>query len=165
MPTNILKSLSILAFLTMVSPTFSQHVNGYVFVAPGGATGGNTTYTTLQFGAGGDYVWSSRLGAGAEFGALGRTSGYPATVSGFVSPNGYYHFGRRKGSKPDFFVTAGYTGLFRGSWVNLFNFGTGFNYRILPRYGLRVEFRDHVYGLWSQHENLHFWGFRLGFVF
>ena len=108
-------------FFTVAAFAGSSH--GYVFLAPGGVTCCHNTSMTLQFGAGGEALLTKGIGAGAELGVLGERRYFGDTALGVFSPNGYYHFNRRKEGKADPFVTGGYTLLFRSGHANFANFG------------------------------------------
>lgn len=124
---------------------------------PGGATSGDDGVRTLHSGAGGEGVIGRGFTASAELGALDE-SGSIKSALGVLSVNGGYHFRQRKAYRVDPFVTGGYTLLFRSGSANLGNFGGGLNWWFSSRFGLKVEFRDHV---WSA-ENIHFLGIRFG---
>lgn len=155
-----MRTLFLMAALALAAA--AQHSNGYVFVAPGGATCCGHTASTLHFGFGGEGILGKGVGIGAELGGLGPTQNFTNNVLGVFSPNGYYHFIHGGTLKADPFVTGGYTLLFRNGHLNLFNFGGGMNYWFHRRLGARLEFRDHVY---TQGATLHYWGFRFGLSF
>lgn len=135
-------------------------INGYVFAAPGGISSSGRTSATLHVGAGGEGVFRSGIGAGAEVGYLGTDSGFRYGV-GVLSPNGYFHFAHRRRLDP--YVTGGYTLFFRGEHLNLFNLGGGVNWWFRDRLGVKAEFRDHISAQSSN--STHYWGFRFGLVF
>lgn len=141
----------------------AQPSNGYVFIAPGGATCCSHTAMTLQFGAGGEYVFGKGVGVGAEIGAVGMRQYFGDSLLGVFSPNGYYHFVHQKEIKMDPFVTGGYTLMFRNGHANLFNFGGGVNYWFHSRLGARMEFRDQLHT--TNGSALHYWGGRFGIAF
>jgi len=153
-----MKSRLILLAFACVAVSAAQSSNGYVFVAPGGVTCCGSTTTTLHIGGGGEGIIGKGFGVGAEIGALGPTQ-YLAESIGAFSANGYYHFIHAKDRKLDPFVTGGYTLLFRGGTANAGNFGGGVNYWFSRHFGIRAEFRDHVYS------SDHYWGFRFGVTF
>ena len=84
----------------------AQHSNGYVFAGPGSAS--DCSCSTIQAGAGFEFVFLKRIGAGLEASAMGLTGSVLGSF-GVLSPNGYLHLGR--GGKFDPFVTAGYSRL------------------------------------------------------
>ena len=153
-----IKSLAALAVISF--PAFA--LDGYVFVAPGGLTGGGVTNGTLHVGGGVEKLFRERVGVGAELGAVGGWNNY-RNAAGLVSANGYWHFGVR-GARIDPFVTGGYSLLFRSGTLNFGNFGGGANIWLRESFGLRVEFRDHLH-ISSRVPNLHYWGVRVGVAF
>lgn len=156
----VMLMLGLVPCLTLAQTADKHHGQGYVFVAPGGATGGGMTDTTLHFGGGGEGLLYKGLGVGAEVGYLGPTAGL-GDGFGLFSVNGSYHVLPKNEGKVAPFVTAGYSLSFRSGTANLFNFGGGINYWISKRVGLRLEFRDHV---WFEGP-IHYWGFRIGVAF
>jgi hypothetical protein len=155
-----LSALLLLAFLPAVLPAQQSH--GYLFIAPGGASGGGNTQATMHMGAGGEWIPGKGIGAGGEIGALGPTSGFAENVLGVVSLNGYYHF-LHETRRVDPFVTGGYSLLFRSGHANTGNFGVGVNYWFVPKIGAKLEFRDHVWPVDGSH--IHYWGVRFGLDF
>ena len=132
---------------------------GYVFGGFGAVTDGNDSEATLHVGGGGEAVFWDSLGVGAEIGFLGPVESIGDGV-GVFSVNGSYHFLPNKGRTLRPFATGGYTLGFRDGTESLFNFGGGFHYWLTPKFGLRVEFRDHV----LPEEGVHLWGGRVGIV-
>lgn len=132
--------------------------HGYIFAAPGGASSGGGG--TLHIGGGGEGVFKSGAGLGAELGYLfpfeNRGSGL-----GVFSINGSYHF--LKSGKASPFITGGYSGFFRRGYSNGVNFGGGVNYWFKERAGLRFELRDNV--ALGAGAALHFLNVRVGFIF
>jgi hypothetical protein len=113
--------------------------HGYVFVAPGAASGGHNSSALIHLGFGGEAVLPMGIGAGAEVGFMGRTS---LDVLGTASLNGYYHFKRSGAWTP--FATAGYSNFFTiTGHNNLANLGAGVNYWYKDHLGIKLEFRDH----------------------
>ena len=153
---------SVMLLLLTSASLRSQPSNVYAFLAPGGATCCGTTSMTVQFGAGGEAVVWKGVGLGAELGVLGSHDDFGGTALGVLSLNGYYHFIHRNNLRLDPFVTGGYTLLFRSGTANLFNFGGGATYWFHPRFGARLEFRDHVY---APQTTVNYWGFRVGLAF
>ena len=144
-------------------PASAQHSNGYVFVAPGGATCCGRTTATIHAGVGGEAVLTKGIGVGAEIGPLAELQIFDSSVIGLFSINGYYHFNRDSDSKWDPFVTGGYSNAFRSGHISLGNFGVGTNYWFVRHFGLRAEFRDHVHH--GDGATLQYWGFRFGLAF
>lgn len=140
----------------------AQSSNGYVFFAPGGATCCHNTSLTLQFGGGGEAVLAKGIGVGAEIGIVGTRQYFGDTALGVFSPNGYYHFNRRREARTDPFVTGGYSLLFRSGHSNFANFGGGLNYWFHHRLGARLEIRDQLNTTGTIG---HLWGVRFGLAF
>ena len=144
-----------------LAPYSASAFEGYAFVAPGALTAAGFTNGTLHVGGGAEHVFSSRVGLGAEIGAVGSWRNYHTAI-GMFSVNGSYHFTDDR--KIDPFVTGGYSLAFRSGSANFGNFGGGLNYWFRRRLGLRVEVRDHVH-ISSRTPNLHYWGVRFGVAF
>jgi hypothetical protein len=132
---------------------------GYVFGGFGAVTDGNASEATLHVGGGGEAVFWDSLGVGAEIGFLGPFESLGDGV-GVFSVNGSYHFLPNAGRRLRPFATGGYTLGFRDGTESLFNFGGGFHYWVKPKFGIRVEFRDHV----VPEDGVHFLGARIGVV-
>jgi hypothetical protein len=133
---------------------------GYIFAAPGGTSSGGGG--TLHVGGGGEAVHKKGFGVGAELAYLMPFESAGDGLGTF-SVNGSYHFLKSsKSEKLVPFVTAGYTGFFRGGYANGVNFGGGVNYWFKPRVGFRVEFRDNVF---AQDGTAHFLNVRFGLTF
>jgi hypothetical protein len=142
----------------------AQSTSGYVFVAPGGATGSARTQATIQAGAGFEVPVGKGFGAGAEVGALSDLRSWGDSTIGVFSPTAYYHFIRdkNKSRRLDPFVDGGYTLFFRSGHLNLVHFGGGVNIWALKHLGARIELRDQVA---NNDGTVHYWGFRLGVAF
>jgi hypothetical protein len=136
-------------------------LEGYVFAAPGGLTGGGFTNGTLHLGGGVEQLFPHRVGVAAELGAVGSWRNYHTAI-GMFSVNGTYHFMDR--SRLDPFVTAGYSLGFRSGTLNFGNYGGGANIWLADHLGLRIEFRDHLH-VSNRVPNLHYWGVRFGVAF
>ena len=100
--------------LALTAPAFAQpekdyHGHAYIFVAPGGATGGGSTTGMLHLGGGGEGLFYKGLGVGGELGYLAPTRSFKDGV-GVFSVNGAYHFvNSEKPRKLVPFVTVGYS--------------------------------------------------------
>ncbi len=157
-----MRTKMIILLLTMSAAAAAQAVNGYAFVAPGGATCCGHTVMSLHFGGGVDApIWKG-LGPTAEIGALGPRTNFGEGVFGVFSPGATYYFRSGKEQKLQPFVSGGYSLIFRSGHDNLGFVGAGVNYWIWKTAALRLEFRDHIHGGYSA---THFWGFRIGFAF
>jgi len=150
--------------LVFTAAAAAQSTSGYVFVAPGGATGSARTQATLQAGAGFEIPVAKGFGAGAEVGALSDLRSWGDSTVGVFAPSGYYHFLRdtNKSRRLDPFAGAGYTLFFRDGHLNLFHFGGGVNLWASRHLGARIELRDQVA---TYDGTVHYWGFRLGIAF
>ncbi len=153
-----------LVLLTAATSALAQDLprgQGYVFFAPGAVSAG-ATQGTYHVGAGGEGFIYKGLGAGAELGYLSPWDTWRGGL-GVASVDGSYHFRRpEKDAKLVPFVTSGYTLMWHSGSANLFNFGGGVNYWFRKHWGLRLEFRDHV---WPNSPTAHYWGFRVGLAF
>jgi hypothetical protein len=144
-----LASAGLLVSLVMAAQPSS---NGYMVAG----AGSRDSKLTSEGAVGGEWVIAKGVGVGGE---LGLQAGHDSF--GFLSANGYYHFGR---GRLDPFVTGGYTLAFSlfGARANAGNFGAGINFRLWRRLGLRGELRDIVApGVSSPN----FWAVRGGLVF
>jgi hypothetical protein len=127
------------------SLAFAQAARGYAFFAPGRYRGSGMNETLLHFGGGAKYIGSAGLGFGGELAIGGQMKDFGSHDSGRLSLNAYYQ--KKVGSsKLEPFVTAGYTARFGHSaprnWVNV---GIGADYWVKNKFGLTVEFRDHLH--------------------
>ncbi len=158
-----MRILVLLLLTAVTAPVLAQdgpRGQGYVFFAPGALTAGGTR-GTYHTGAGGEVLFYKGLGAGAELGYLAPWD-YPRSGLGVASVDGSYHFGAKEDAKLVPFVASGYTLMWHSGSGNLFNFGGGVNYWFRDHWGLRLEFRDHV---WPNNPTAHYWGFRIGLSF
>jgi hypothetical protein len=132
--------------LTTICPAFAQS-SGYGFVGLGNETGYSGYF---HGGIGGDWGIRNGFGIGGEVGGVtGRRTGAPNFA--LISGNGIYHLPLTN-SEIDPFVTAGVSiGTTGGSADFLWNWGGGANWWFRPRFGLRFEFRDHVWNSASRH--------------
>lgn len=146
-----------LFLLLSTSEIASAQSYGYAFIATGNETGYSSYFHP---GIGGDWILRERLGIGGEVGGVtNRRQGAPNVA--LLSGNGSFHVGP-SGSTVDPFATAGISALTTGSNIEpLWNWGGGANWWIRPRFGLRFEFRDHV---WSRADR-HLVEFRFGISF
>ena len=161
-----IQPLIVLLLLAMpglaAAQTSTSAGHGYVFFAPGGATGRGFTTSTLNLGGGGEAFVAENFAVGSEIGALWPTENFGAAL-GLFSVNGAYHFGRSaEGRKAVPFVTGGYSLLFREETSNLYNLGAGVDYWFREKLGLRLEFRDHI---WNPGTTVHLWQVRIGMTF
>jgi outer membrane protein with beta-barrel domain len=134
----------------------SSRGQGYLFAAPGGASGGGGA--TLHFGGGGEALVYEGLGVGAELGYLAPVPALDNGI-GILSTNVSYHFARANAVEP--FITGGYSLAFRSGFSSGGNFGGGVNYWFAERAALRLEFRDHIFSS----DSPHLYQFRVGLSF
>jgi hypothetical protein len=108
---------------------------------------------------------TNRFGLAGEIGALKPLTNRYGITTALASVTLTYHFMETSSKrKLDPFIDGGFSlVLGRGSGANI-HYGGGTNYWLKPRFGLRAEFRHH---LWSPEagETVHFLGFRFGIVF
>jgi hypothetical protein len=152
----------LLLVLAFAAAAAAQSTSGYIFVAPGGATGSARTEATLQAGGGVEVALPKHFGAGAELGALSPVNSWGDYTLGVFSLSGYYHFYKGRTKRIDPFVAAGYTRFFHNGSANLFHFGGGANIWATRHLGAKVELRDQID---TQYNTIHYWGFRLGLAF
>ena len=134
--------------------------HGYAYFAPSVTSPSSVTWAHM--GGGGEGFFTRNLGAGAEMGYLTPMQSWSSGVGTF-SPNFVVRFRAKDGNnKIEPFVTGGYTLFFRSGADSGFNFGSGVNYWLKDRVGLRFEVRDNV---WTQGGTVHYVGFRIGVTF
>jgi hypothetical protein len=151
-------AVSLFIFL-MSAFVFGQGTGqGYLFVAPGSSW----RTTTVHFGGGGEADLYKGLGLGIDLGYMAPTKYYGSGI-GIFSPNGRFAFRISDDSKLVPYVTAGYSLLFRTHTANAYNYGGGIDYWFAEKYGLKVEFRDHV--LTNCIRNCHAYQVRMGVSF
>jgi hypothetical protein len=81
--------VQIILLATLSASVGMAQTHGYLFVAPGVVSGSNNSSALIHLGVGGEYVFRSTYGAGAEVGFIGRSD---LDAAGMASINGYYHF-------------------------------------------------------------------------
>lgn len=146
-----------MALAQSAAPSPAKTVSGLVYGF--GAIGAWEGKATLHFGGGGETLIADAVGIGAEIGYLTFFEAIGDGI-GVLSFDGAYHFYPHQPSrKARPFVTGGYTLGFREGSESMWNFGGGVDYWLKPTFGLRVEFRDHV---WTSE---HIWGVRVGVIF
>ena len=130
---------------------------GYLLAGPGG-TAPNGSGATLHVAGGGTGGFKNGAGISGELGYVFPFEA-PGDGLGVFSVNGSYHF-LKSGGKAVPFITGGYSGFFRGGYLNGVNFGAGVNYWFKQRTGLLVEFRDNIAA--GDGDTRHFLNVRLG---
>ena len=168
--TNMTRRLSILFLvlwnLCITAPAQQSHAYGYVFVAPvvvpqSAFTRWNGTF--VHVGGGGEAL-GEHFGLEGELGALKPVTNRNAITTGQATVAATYHFVERSSRrKVGPFLDGGIGLLFaRGAAIPI-HYAIGTNYWLKSRFGLRFEFRHH---LWLFPESgVHFLGFRFGLVF
>ncbi|MBI3934439.1 MAG: hypothetical protein HY316_07075 [Acidobacteria bacterium] len=138
--------------VSCISAQAQSHSHGYIFFAPGVASGGGNTNGALAGGVGAEGVFPGGVGLGAELGALkirhrsGNGSFSSGGGFGLVSVGGYFHIPRSL-SSVDSYLTAGYSALVAlGLAASFFHIGGGVNWWFAPHFGLKMEFRDQARG-------------------
>ena len=135
---------------------------GFLFIAPGGVTGGRDFGATVHVGGGVDVRIYKGLTVEADLGIVGGGD----KLGIFSSGVSYRFLNATQNRRLVPYLTAGYTGALTtiesGGGENWFNFGGGVDYWIGQRKGVRLEFRDQVD---PNHSQLwHFLEGRVGFV-
>ena len=161
------------AFLVLLSFTVAasaQHSPGHIYgfvgpvVVPQSAfTAWNGTF--VHIGGGGEGRLNDKFGLGGEIGVLRPLTNPYGRSIGLASLNPAFHFfSKTSQRKFDPFINGGFSLAFGTGVAAGFNYGGGMNYWLRPRFGLRVEFRHH---LWSPEagETVQFLGVRFGVVF
>jgi hypothetical protein len=127
----------------------SYNGHGYLQLGAGGCSVGTNRWfnagcgAVLEAGGGGEWFLYRGLSAGVELG-YGWINEHAGDGAGILSINPAYHFtgrNRKRGLVP--FVTGGYTGVFRSSYVNGVNGGGGVTWWAGERLGVRAEGRFH----------------------
>lgn len=148
----------LLLVVSLTAGTATAQTHGYLFVAPGVVSGSNNSSALIHLGIGGEYVFRSTYGAGAEVGFIGRSD---LDAVGMASINGYYHFKHDRPWAP--FVTGGYSNAFElFQSTSLANIGGGINYWYKDHMGLNFEVRDHFS---TGTHSANYLEFRFGFNF
>jgi hypothetical protein len=123
--------------------------SGFLFVAPGGVSVNHGGGSSLEVGGGGQVFVYRGLGFDGDVGGLL----YPSHDSqgkqihrwtGMITLNAVYVFQRTAEQKACPFLIIGATGIPAFDVAGGFNFGGGVQYWFAEKYGLRVEFRDHI---------------------
>ena len=139
-------AIAIFLSLSLTSITSAQSY-GYAFAGFGNETG-YSGYTHI--GIGGDWIGGKGFGVGGEVGGVtNRRQGAPSVA--LLSGNGSYHVPLAN-STVDPFVSAGISLITTGSSGEfLWNWSGGANWWMRPRFGVRFEFRDHVWTRAERH--------------
>lgn len=139
---------------------FAQRSHFHWLVDAGGATSGGNTRFVAGLTGGGEIAIGRGFSAGPEMGFIAPSKGrFWDTVQGLAALNGYYHFRQDERVRFDPYVSSGYSVVFRDGHLNMFNYGGGLNYWVIPNVGFRGEFRDRT------GNGMHLWSFRFGVSF
>lgn len=149
---SVIKRIIFVALLTAAA-ALAQETAGYVFAAPGSASGTGT----IQGGVGGELVWRY-FGFGGDVSYLAPQRSF-SDGFGVLSLDPAIHFPTHGHSSLDPYFLGGYTLFFRGGVANGGNYGGGVNWWFHRDFGLKLELRDQVV------QGTHYWGFRVGLNF
>ncbi len=154
--------ISMLVLIFVVGTCSAQNAaQGFIFAAPGGATGGSST---LHLG-GGLETFLNRSGF-----ALGGDLGYLAPMThmgsgiGLLDLDAGYHFALQD-KKVTPFLSGGYSLGFRDGAFNAFNLGGGVNFWMTHKTGLRIELRDVKHPETSTRAGFSYVNVRIGLTF
>jgi hypothetical protein len=159
-----------LVMLLASLPASAQMSSSYVYVFGGPVVVPQSAYTRwngdfIHVGGGGEGRLTERFALGAEIGVLKPVTNQYAITAGLASVTPAFHFASKDSkSRFDPFVDGGLTLLFASGGGIGIHYGGGVNYWLRRRFGLRFEFRDHI---WSPEsgEAVHLVDFRAGIVF
>ena len=151
-------------------PAYAQMSSSYVYAFGGPVVVPKSAYTRwngdfVHLGGGVEGRLTERFALGGEIGVLKPTTNQYAITAGLAEVTPAFHF-ISKNSRSRFgpFVDGGLSMLFASGGGVAFHYGGGMNYWLRRRFGLRFEFRHHI---WSPEsgEAVHLVGFRAGVVF
>ena len=160
----LVKSLStslVFATCALAAPAAQAQVRalGYGIIGPSFVEGFFSPGIGGHAAGGGEVMAWGRFGGAGEFGMIGNS-----TSALFVfSANGVAHLGPAD-ARVSPFVTGGYTRMSSGDGaLDAWNAGGGADVWLKPRFGLRVEIRDHVRP--DSRGTVHYLSFRGGIAF
>ena len=162
--------LGLLIMLLASFPAAAQMSSGYVYAFGGLVVVPESAFTRwngnfVHVGGGGESHLTDRFALGGEIGVLKPVTNQHAITTGLASVTPAVHFiSRDSKSKFDPFVDGGFSLLAGGGGGAVaIHYGGGMNYWVRRRFGLRFEFRHHI---WSPEsgETVHMVGFRVGIV-
>ncbi|RPI29809.1 MAG: hypothetical protein EHM61_00240 [Acidobacteria bacterium] len=122
--------------------------DGYFFFGPGVQASRSWTEGIMQTGGGAEGTFYKGLGVGIEASYLFPLDG-PSYGFFTLAPSAIYQFGHEGRTVP--FVTGGYALAFRSEAAGLAHFGGGVMHWLKPKYGLRLEVRDHYHNANDSH--------------
>jgi hypothetical protein len=165
-------SLVMLIMLLVSFPAAAQMSSNYVYAFGGPVVVPKSAFTRwngnfVHVGGGGEGRLTDRFALGGEIGVLKPTTNQYAITTGLASVTPAFHFiSKRSKRKFDPFVDGGFSLLAGGGGGGgvAIHYGAGMNYWLRRRFGLRFEFRHHI---WSPEsgEAVHLVGFRVGIIF
>ncbi len=162
--------LGIVVLLACCIVASAQQSGSYVYAVTGPVVVPRSAFTRwdgtfIHAGGGGEARLANSFGLGGELGVLKPVTNQYAITTGLASVTPAYHFIRRDSKRKfDPFVNGGVSALFGNGAGAAMHYGGGLNYWVRRRFGLRFEFRHH---LWSPEggETVHLIGFRVGVAF
>lgn len=163
-------TLAMLTMLLVSSSAAAQVPSSYVYAFGGPVIVPKSAFTRwngdfVHVGGGGEGRLIDRFAIGGEIGVLKPVTNKYAITSGLASVTPAFHF-TAKDSKHKFdpFVDGGVSLLIARGGAIAIHYGGGANYWLRRRFGLRFEFRHHIFSPESG-EAVHLVGFRVGIVF
>jgi hypothetical protein len=163
-------SLVMLIMLLVSFPAAAQMSGNYMYAFGGPVVVPKSAFTRwngnfVHVGGGGEGRITGRFALGGEIGVLKPTTNQYAITTGLASVTPAFHFiSKHSKRKFDPFVDGGFSLLVgRGGAIGI-HYGGGVNYWVRRRFGLRFEFRHHIFSPESG-EAVHLVGFRVGIVF
>jgi hypothetical protein len=152
-----------------VSEEFPPPFYLYVY---GGAMSNTGRQTPFHLGGGGEFRISKHFSLGGETGFFRFNENGNVTYDSIrLSIGSSYHFASRVNQRLDPFLAGGIAGrvnFYAGSWglrnVNpMIDIGGGINYWVSRRFGLKLEFLNHVW--FTKGTTVHYPDMRLGLCF
>ena len=161
--------LGVLIMLLASFPAAAQMSSGYVYMFGGPVVVPESAFTRwngdfVHVGGGGEGHLTNRFALGGEIGVLKPVTNQYAVTTGLASVTPAFHFiPRNSKRKFDPFVDGGFSLLVGGGGGAAIHYGGGVNYWVRRRFGVRFEFRHHI---WSPEAGaaVHLVGFRVGLV-
>ncbi len=164
--------VGMLIILLASFPAAAQMSSGYVYAFGGPVVVPKSAFTRwngnfVHVGGGGEGRLTDRFALGGEIGVLKPTTNQYAITTGLASVTPAFHFiSKHSKQKFDPFVDGGFSLLAGGGGGGgvAIHYGAGMNYWLRRRFGLRFEFRHHIFSP-EAGEAVHLVGFRVGIVF
>ena len=161
---------AMLIMLLVSFPAAAQMSGNYVYAFGGPVVVPKSAYTRwngnfVHVGGGGEGHLTDRFALGGEIGVLKPVTNQYAITTGLASVTPAFHFICRDSKRKfDPFVDGGFSLLAGNGGAVAIHYGGGMNYWVRRRFGLRLEFRHHIFSPESG-EAVHLVGFRFGIVF